>query len=986
MKHLRRFLLLEFLSAFRHAMIAAFLIFSFSVVQGCNGRDDTATGSSSSASSSSSSSSAASSHGTPEPTDLSHMHGRVLNVAGRSIEGADIAVYRDGTATKISVVSRADGTFSLELEAAQSFVLRVGADGFADQVLPVESANVNGRIFIDTTLIARAESINVSTSGTLMHTGVDGAAVSVDKADFVDLSGVPVTEDIQLTITPVDVSNPAIVAAFPGRFDGVPEGELKATPIVSLGVVEYEFSVDGQPVNLAAGSSAEIVVPIYVTTYPDGSPVEVEDTIPLWSLNENTGLWTQEGVGTVVVSNASPTGLAFRATVTHFSWWNCDVAPQTAQVQITVLGEGTGDAVIFANAPELVNWRGENASTTINIGETTTPLYIPAGLEVCFTAIVTNHNGSSATTDGVCLTANPGELVDVILLAGEEGPLDITSKPSDEEEDTVTISALTDTAIPPVALFPLTSETVVNYVVTAGQLPQGLSLDTFGSQARIVGVPTEAGHFSVTITATDSDGFTDEVVLNYAITAFNPLTQLLLPFDQQKCNSSNTSSVAYLELSFPSGDGKIDWGDDGPIETFQAVDSPIVLSHEYSSQSVGTPVLTLSDGIRYLTRLQIGRDRPRTDSCFSFDISNLSGARSLEALYVYPPMKTVGTLESLPRSLATLFLGRGNSVKGDLKELPRSLIELNLYQTGALLTGEVRDLPRSLTHLYLGDFNNVVGGDIKDLPPSLIDLTLYGRYTVSGDVKDLPQMLTKLTFGLEMSDSASGPRGGAVTGDVANLPRSLTDILLLSVNNTVTGDVENLPPLLNSLHLGGENKVSGDVKGLPRSLTFLDLQGKNQVLGDINGLPGSLTHLNLRGDNEVTGDIADLPESLSTVILYGSNSVYGDLGQLKINDAINIDFRGDNQISDFGLNPSWNPNPNPPTPQGGFGLYLGGNSALDASEVDRLLQYLSDKLPTRYWTPAPTIGIVGSSSPRTAASDIAVSTLEDKLYRVLTNE
>ena len=44
---------------------------------------------------------------------------------------------------------------------------------------------------------------------------------------------------------------------------------------------------------------------------------------PLWSLNERTGTWIEEGSGRVVAA-ASPSGLALRGEVTHFSWWNHD--------------------------------------------------------------------------------------------------------------------------------------------------------------------------------------------------------------------------------------------------------------------------------------------------------------------------------------------------------------------------------------------------------------------------------------------------------------------------------------------------------------------------------------------------------------------------------------------------------------------------------------------------------------------------------------
>jgi hypothetical protein len=60
--------------------------------------------------------------------------------------------------------------------------------------------------------------------------------------------------------------------------------------------------------------------------------------MPVWSLNETTGVWVQEGEGTVVAS-ASATGLALRATVTHFSWWNPDHFSNARQVNISFVFE-----------------------------------------------------------------------------------------------------------------------------------------------------------------------------------------------------------------------------------------------------------------------------------------------------------------------------------------------------------------------------------------------------------------------------------------------------------------------------------------------------------------------------------------------------------------------------------------------------------------------------------------------------------------------
>ena len=74
---------------------------------------------------------------------------------------------------------------------------------------------------------------------------------------------------------------------------------------------------------LAPGRKATIEIPIYIAKNRDGSAVKAGDVFPLWSLNERTGTWIEEGSGSVVAA-ASPSGFALRGEVTHFSWWNHD--------------------------------------------------------------------------------------------------------------------------------------------------------------------------------------------------------------------------------------------------------------------------------------------------------------------------------------------------------------------------------------------------------------------------------------------------------------------------------------------------------------------------------------------------------------------------------------------------------------------------------------------------------------------------------------
>jgi hypothetical protein len=63
-------------------------------------------------------------------------------------------------------------------------------------------------------------------------------------------------------------------------------------------------------------------IPLYANVNLDGSPINLGDTMPLWSMSEKTGEWVQEGVGVVVDTGNGMRAL--EATVTHFSIWNGD--------------------------------------------------------------------------------------------------------------------------------------------------------------------------------------------------------------------------------------------------------------------------------------------------------------------------------------------------------------------------------------------------------------------------------------------------------------------------------------------------------------------------------------------------------------------------------------------------------------------------------------------------------------------------------------
>jgi len=141
-----------------------------------------------------------------------------------------------------------------------------------------------------------------------------------------------------LSMTPVDVTA-VDVGAFPGLFEGN-AGTVVRGALRSYGTAELLPQQGGQRLNLAPGKTAVIELPLYARSQPDGSPIRPGDAIPLWSLDPATGVWQHEGDGTVVAAAASPSGLAVRATISHFSWWNLDAFSERATVNLTVTANG----------------------------------------------------------------------------------------------------------------------------------------------------------------------------------------------------------------------------------------------------------------------------------------------------------------------------------------------------------------------------------------------------------------------------------------------------------------------------------------------------------------------------------------------------------------------------------------------------------------------------------------------------------------------
>lgn len=259
-------------------------------------------------------------------TPSSSLIGLVSSMSGQPIVGADvIALNLLSNEIEAQTVSQPDGTYQLALTPSTAYVVQTTAAGYTDQIKPVESEAVGESLALNVMLIDRAvaEAFAEDVGGDI--TGASGSSVNVQGNSFEEAAG---TGALDVTITPLDTTDTAIVAAFPGEL--VDELDF-------VGAVEIKFTdASGTVLDLVPGVTAQISIPVFNNSEGAGG-FTVGTTVAVWTLNEVTGRWVEDGTGTVVVNTQSPTGLAVQAEVSHFTYYAAGSEVPSASIDTVAL-------------------------------------------------------------------------------------------------------------------------------------------------------------------------------------------------------------------------------------------------------------------------------------------------------------------------------------------------------------------------------------------------------------------------------------------------------------------------------------------------------------------------------------------------------------------------------------------------------------------------------------------------------------------------
>ncbi len=259
----------------------------------------------------------------PEVLVNGSFYGQVVDEANQAIENTIISV---GTHT---IETDENGFFyfnDIEINNKGSLVT-AQRDGYFYNAKFVKS-KLNTKNFVKIQMIKKnlTDSFAANAGGTVVSSG--GASVEFSASSIKKESGGTYNGEVNVYVTWLDPTASDLIQRMPGDLRGINTND-EQQQLTTFGMIGVELESDaGEALNIAEGQTATIELPV-----PASLLANAPATIPLWHFEETTGYWIEEGEATLQ-------GNKYVGTVSHFSFWNCDI-PNTF---VFIEGEVTDEA------------------------------------------------------------------------------------------------------------------------------------------------------------------------------------------------------------------------------------------------------------------------------------------------------------------------------------------------------------------------------------------------------------------------------------------------------------------------------------------------------------------------------------------------------------------------------------------------------------------------------------------------------------------
>ena len=247
--------------------------------------------------------------------------GKVIDNNNNAVAGATVKAGNNTTTTDNRGLFRFN---NIELDK-YSAVVTVEKSGFF-KAYRVFSASANNTNFVKLKLVPKTliGNIDASAGGTI--TLPDNSKITLPASGIVvKSSNQSYTGSVKVFAAVIDPTSADIAQIVPGSFQGTDANNYRVT-LTSFGMLAVDLEGSGgEQLQIASGKTAKLRF-----TIPASLRSTAPATIPLWSVDETTGLWKQEG-------NATKGGDYYEGDVSHFSFWNCDVSSQTVFLEMKIV-------------------------------------------------------------------------------------------------------------------------------------------------------------------------------------------------------------------------------------------------------------------------------------------------------------------------------------------------------------------------------------------------------------------------------------------------------------------------------------------------------------------------------------------------------------------------------------------------------------------------------------------------------------------------
>ncbi|MEZ4803228.1 MAG: hypothetical protein R2797_10685 [Gelidibacter sp.] len=270
--------------------------------------------------------------------------GKVMDTDRNPIEGVTITI---GTKT---AMTDANGIFIINDATVNEHFgyVKASKPGYLHGSRSVVPSSGTNKV----TIMMLPETVaGTTTSGTAETiTLPDGASVALE-GEYQKADGSAYSGSVNVIMHHLDPSSEDMQVQMPGMlYAANAQNEPRMLQTFGMLAVELRGS-GGEELNIAEGSSAEIKLPLDASLMANAP-----STIPLWHFDEQYGYWIEDGVATLV-------GNTYIGTVTHFSFWNCDIPAEYVNLCVNVL-DADGNALAYVTVSIQSNMYGTAYGTT----------------------------------------------------------------------------------------------------------------------------------------------------------------------------------------------------------------------------------------------------------------------------------------------------------------------------------------------------------------------------------------------------------------------------------------------------------------------------------------------------------------------------------------------------------------------------------------------------------------------------------------------